>query len=95
MKTYYLSKSNRKNKKYMVKSVGGKTIHFGDSRYEDYTIHHDEDRKKRYIIRHQKNEDWNDLSKSGAWSRWILWDKPSLKEAIKSMERRFSIRIIV
>ena len=94
MKTYYLSKSSRKDKKLMVKSVGDKTIHFGDSKYEDYTIHRDDNRKNLYIIRHQKNEDWNDLSKSGSWSRFILWDKPSLTDAIKSMERRFSIKII-
>ena len=33
MKTYYLSRSTRKNKKFMIKSEGKKTIHFGDSRY--------------------------------------------------------------
>jgi hypothetical protein len=94
MKTYYLSKSNRKDKKLMVNTAGGKTIHFGDSKYEDYTIHHDDNRKNLYIIRHQKNEDWNDLSTSGAWSYNLLWSKPSLTEAVKSMERRYSIRII-
>ena len=95
MRTYYLSKSTRTNKKYMVKSVGDKIIHFGDSRYEDYTIHHDEDRKKRYIIRHKKNEDFNDLTTSGAFSRWLLWNKTSLNEAIRSMAQRFGIKIIV
>lgn len=28
--------SNRKNKKYMVKSPKGRIIHFGDKRYEHY-----------------------------------------------------------
>ena len=37
-------KSTRKNKKY-VAQVNGKQVHFGDSRYEDYTKHHDKDRQ--------------------------------------------------
>lgn len=94
MKVYYLSHSTRKDKKLMVKSAGGKTIHFGQFGASDYTIHHDDNRKNLYMLRHAKNEDWNDLSTSGSWSYNLLWSKPSLKEAIKSMERRFSIRII-
>lgn len=93
MKSYYLSKSSRKDKKYMIKSVGGKIIHFGQFGASDYTIHHDEDRKKRYILRHS-SENFNNLTTASAWSRWILWNKPSLNDAIKSMERRFGISII-
>ena len=79
----------------MVKSVGNKTIHFGDSRYEDYTIHNDDDRKKRYIIRHQNNEDWNDLTTAGAWAYNLLWSKPTLIASIKSMEKKFGISVVV
>lgn len=93
MRTYYLTKSTRKNKKYMVKSEGNPTIHFGQFGASDYTIHKDEDRKKRYIIRHKKNEDFKNLGTAGSWSYNLLWTEPSLNQAIKSMERRFSIRI--
>jgi hypothetical protein len=50
-----LSRSTRKNKKWMV-DVDGYSIHFGDSRYDDYTIHRDDLRKKNYISRHGKTE---------------------------------------
>ena len=52
---------------------------FGQSGYSDYTIHKDEARKQRYINRHKSNEDWNDAESSGFYSRWILWNKPTLQ----------------
>ena len=84
---YYLSRSTRKNKKYMVKS-GNPTIHFGDSRYSDYTMHVDSDRKNRYILRHQKKEDWSDPKTAGYWAYHILWNKPTIFEAIQSLRKK-------
>tara|TARA_R100001463_G_scaffold128510_1_gene186994 strand:+ start:549 stop:791 length:243 start_codon:yes stop_codon:yes gene_type:complete len=44
-------KSNKKNKKFMIETPKGKTIHFGDSRYEDFTQHKDKKRQKNYCKR--------------------------------------------
>ena len=88
MKTYYLSRSTRKNKKFMIKSEGKKTIHFGDTRYSDYTIHKDEDRKNRYLIRHRMREDWANPQTSGFWAYHLLWHKPTISEAIQSLKRK-------
>ena len=85
---YYLSKSSRKDKKFMIKSIGGITIHFGQAGASDYTIHKDEDRKKRYILRHAKNEDWANPQTAGYWSRWVLWHKPTISEAIQSLKQK-------
>ncbi len=71
-----------------------KTVNFGERGYEDYTTHRDPDRKERYIKRHQKNEDWTNPLTAGFWSRWLLWNKPSLKESIDDIERNFNINII-
>ena len=46
--------STRKNKKYMILNDDNKYIHFGDSRYEDFTKHQDEERRKRHIGRARK-----------------------------------------
>ena len=43
--------STRKNKKYMILNDDNKYVHFGDSRYTDYTIHNDLERRKRYLNR--------------------------------------------
>ena len=92
---YKLEKSTRSDKKYMVTTPSGKKIHFGASGYEDYTIHKDNFRKDRYISRHQSNEDWtlNGIDTAGFWSRWILWNLPTIEESITNVERQFGIKI--
>ena len=93
-----LSKSNRKNKKYKVVITDGertKTVHFGAEGYSDFTKHKDTERKKRYIARHQKRENWNKsgIYTAGFWSRWLLWNKPTIEESIKDIEKRFKVSI--
>lgn len=67
-----------------------KKVSFGASGYDDYTKHKDPERKQRYLDRHRKNENWNDLTSRGALSRWILWNKPSLKESINDYKKKFN-----
>jgi hypothetical protein len=97
MNDYYLEKSNKKNKKYMIHYIKDgkiKTVYFGASGYSDFIISKgNEDKKKNYIKRHQVNEDWSDLSKPGTFSRFLLWNKPTLNASIKDMENRFNIKI--
>ena len=89
-----LQKSNRSEKKYMV-TIGKKTIHFGSSPYKSYEIHKDKARMLRYLNRHRSRENWSKsgIKTAGFWSRWILWNKPSLLASIKDTEKRFNIRI--
>jgi len=81
--------SDRQNKKYYIVTDENKEVHFGDSRYEDYTQHKDPKRKEAYLKRHAENEDWTDINTAGFWSRWYLWNKPSKTEAYKYIRRRF------
>jgi len=89
-----LSKSKAKGKKWAVK-VGNKTVNFGAEGYEDYTIHKDPNRKHNYISRHQAREDWtkSGMKTAGFWSRWLLWNKPSLQKSITNTENKFKIKI--
>ena len=90
---YIIIKSKKLHKKYDVINTLGKVISFGDNRYSDFTKHKNEERKMNYIKRHQ-NEDWTDLNKSSTWSRYILWNKPTMKESINDMKKLFNIKII-
>lgn len=76
--------------------VNGKTIHFGDKRYEDFTTHRDEKRKQAYINRHKKNEDWtlNGIETAGFYSRWLLWEKSSIEDSIENLKNKFNIDIL-
>lgn len=95
METYLLESSTRRDKKYMVTTPNGKTIHFGAEGYEDYTTHHDENRMHNYLKRHQAREDWTEdgINTAGFWSRWILWNLPSLGDSIQDTADRFDINI--
>ena len=90
-----LRKSNKPNKKFMVTIDGKKTIHFGAKGMSDFTIHKDPKRKERYIARHKARENWtkSGIKSAGFFSRWILWNKPSLRDSIKDTEKRFNIKI--
>ena len=83
-----IKKSTVKGKKYDA-FLNDKKISFGADGYEDYTMHNNEDRKKRYIARHKK-EDWTtkNMESPAWWSRWLLWEKPSIREAINEIERK-------
>lgn len=87
---FRIKKSNRKNKKFVAIFDDDEVIHFGDSRYEDYTQHHDIKRKHRYIQRHQ-NQDWSDPKKAGTLSRYILWDTQNIDRNIERYKKRFNL----
>ena len=69
---------------------------FGDSRYKNFTDHQDEAKKKSYLARFGATSDFtkNGIHSSSFWSRWLLWNKPTLKESIKDVEKRFNIQIV-
>lgn len=92
---FKLYKSDKPNKKFVVKNLlTNKNIYFGSSTHEDYTIHKDDDRKRLYLLRHKKNENWHDYNSAGFWSRWLLWNLPTIKESIIDIEKRFNIVVV-
>jgi len=96
----YLQVSTQSTKKYMVEIIDidgtKKTIHFGANGYSDYLKHKDFNRMKLYTDRHRKNENWtkSGIKTAGFWSKYILWNKPTMSEAIKYIEKIFNIRVI-
>ena len=96
MDVIYLSNSNRDGKKYKA-VVDGKTIHFGAEGYDDYTTSKDVEKRKNYLLRHKVRENWtkSGIKTAGFWSRWLLWNEPTLGASIKDIERRFNVKIMV
>lgn len=91
--------STNKKKKYMAVFNYGedhkrkKTIHFGSAGMSDFTIHKDEDRKKRYLDRHRKRENWDKYMSAGSLSRYILWNRKTLKASIQDYIKRFNLTL--
>lgn len=91
-----LRKSQRAEKKYEVfMPHANRTVHFGAAGYSDYTKHKDPARKERYIARHQARENWGKtgILTPGFWSRWLLWNKPTLAASVQDVQDRFQINI--
>ena len=81
-----IKKSTNNNKKCDA-YFPDKKISFGAAGYSDSTIHKDPERKNRYIERHKKNENWNNPETAGYLSRFILWNKPTIKESINDINK--------
>jgi len=94
---FTLSKSTRKDKKFMISYVldgRTKTVHFGAAGMSDYTKHKDPSRKDDYIRRHSSREDWSDPTTAGFWSRWLLWNLPSLRDSLADIKKRFKLDVV-
>jgi hypothetical protein len=93
-----ISKSERKEKKYQAKFYDDdgdivQTTHFGQNGASDYTVNKNEDRKKLYLLRHKKNENWQDFKSAGSLSRYILWNKPTLKASFDDYLKKFNLKL--
>ena len=91
-----LTKLENDKKKYKVVLLNEdtgrkKTIKFGQAGASDYTIHKDKERKKLYLKRHRAREDWtkNGIATAGWWSRYLLWNLPTIKSSLDYIIGRF------
>ena len=48
-----------------------------------------------YITRHEATgvEQWDNPQTAGWWSRWLLWERPNLDEAIDNIRNKFNIHV--
>ena len=86
-----ISKSPKAGKKLRAVFSDGSHTDFGAAGMSDYTKHKDTERRSRYLKRHSRNENWRNPKSRGALSRYILWNKPSLKASISDFKRRFHL----
>jgi hypothetical protein len=91
MKNYYPYPANDGKHKYYIITKSGRKVLFGAVGYSDFTKHKDEDRKQRYISRHKNNENWtkSGIDSAGFWSRYLLWNKPTINESYRDIKNRF------
>ena len=93
-----IKKSTNPKKKYMAIFTSEndkkfkRTTHFGASGMSDFTIHKDPSRKERYLKRHRKNENWDKYMSAGSLSRYILWNKETLRDSINDYKKRFNLK---
>ncbi len=89
-----ITKSHLPNKKFdahLIVDDRKRVIPFGAKGMSDYTIHQDPKRKERYLSRHKAREDWKNPLTAGFYSRWYLWNKPSLISSENDLRSRFGL----
>ncbi len=73
-----------------------KQVHFGAKGYQNYggvgeERHLSKSRKSSYIRRHKSREDWSIPDAKGTLSRYVLWNKSTLRASIADYKRRFKL----
>ncbi len=96
MRLLKIVKSKNTSKKYDAYfDVDGKqkVVSFGASGYKDFILSGgDVEKRKLYLLRHGKEKKfWNDPLRPSTLARFILWEKPTLADAIKSFKERFNV----
>lgn len=91
--------SDKPDKKYFIITNDNKKVYFGQAGYNDYTIYYKkygkdiaDKKKKAYIARHSKmGENWgkSGINTSGFYSRWILWNLPTIEQSYIDIKNRF------
>ena len=96
METYILKKSDRKNKRFVIiMEERGHKHHFGSDVGKTFIDGRTEKEKQAWLARHRVNKNWDNKHSSIYYSRMLLWTEPTLKEAIKKLEKKDKIRIKV
>ena len=81
--------SHLADKKFDAIINNKKTIPFGASGMSDYTKHKDKNRKNKYLERH-KNDNYNNPLYPSFYYNNLLWNKTTLNESIKDIDKRFN-----
>jgi len=95
VETYTLQRSKRKDKRYVI-IMNGMKHNFGLKGGKTFIDGRTEKERLNYLARHKVNENWekSGIHTAGFWSRWILWNKPTIEQSIKNVEKKFNIKII-
>lgn len=88
----YIYPSEKPDKRFKAVFHNKKIVHFGSKHGDTYIDHKDPVKRMNYIKRHQElNENWDNPYTAGALSRYILWEKTNLSDAINSYKERFNL----
>lgn len=102
LKLKEIKSSHKAEKKYdavfLTQDGKEKLVPFGASGYNDFILFNEKEgakianmHKERYLNRHKKNENWEKPDTPGALSRWILWNKKTLKASLKDYKNKFKV----
>lgn len=90
--------SPRQNKRFraIFRRENGRTFHrdFGSPGATTFADIADPQKRAAYLARHgaaAAGQDWNRPDTPGALSRWILWERPNMQQAVNMFRQRFGL----
>ena len=93
---YILKKSERKGKRFVIIMPDkDHKHHFGSDVGKTFIDGRTEKEKQNWEARHKKNKNWDNKHSGIFFSRYLLWSEPTLKEAIKKLEKLLDVKIKV
>ena len=93
MKTYILTNSKKKGKKYRI-TMQDHHHDFGSDVGKTFVDHKDTSKKKAWIARHSTNKNYNNKHSAIYHSRHLFWNKSTLAQSIKAYEAKHKVNII-
>lgn len=78
-------------KKNACKGTNHKKVHFGQPGATTYVDGASEKTRDAYEARHKVNENWTDPTKPGTLAKYLLWWKPTLRQAIAGFKGKFKV----
>lgn len=88
-----LRQSPRKDKRYRIIFEDSSYVDFGAKRGRTFIDGRTEAERQAWIARHKSDKGYNDPSKGIYYSRMLLWTEPTLKRAIKQLEKKMKKHI--
>ena len=93
MKEYILKKSKNMGKRYVIIMSKDMEHHFGSAGGKTYIDGRSDVEKDAWIARHKGDKNYNNKHSGIYWSKNLLWNKKTLNESIKDMEKRLGVKI--
>ena len=93
MKTYVLSDSPKKNKRFRI-TMQDHHHDFGSDVGKTYVDHQDTKKKLAWVKRHSTNKNYNSKHSAIYHSKQLLWTKPTLAQSIRAYEAKHKVKVI-
>jgi hypothetical protein len=93
MLKYHPYKSDKPGKKYYIITESNRMFFLGLVAIAILQFIKMNNGNKDILIDTKNNENWSKsgIDTAGFWSRWLLWNKPTIKESYTDIKRRFDI----
>lgn len=90
-----LRESPRKTKRYRLVFDDASYVDFGSKNGMTFIDGRTEKERLAWIARHRKDKGYDDSTAGIYYSRFLLWTEPTLKKAVRALEKKMKKKIDV